>query len=76
MIIKNDKNGFKMPLHLKSIYNFTQRKNGSADVTDVNARSRTNKHHAQSGRSTWSALDIFNTLHIFTDKPIREQGIE
>ena len=31
------------------------------------------KHFAQSGRSTWSAVDIFNTLQVFTKEPIREQ---
>ena len=34
------------------------------------------KHHAQSGRSTQSAVDIFNTLHVFTKEPIREQEIK
>ena len=29
------------------------------------------KHLAQSGRSTWSAVDIFNTLYVFTKEPIR-----
>ena len=28
------------------------------------------------GRSMWSALDIFSTLHVFTNKPIREQEIK
>ena len=31
------------------------------------------KHLAQSGRSTWSAVDIFNTLRVFTKEPIREE---
>ena len=34
------------------------------------------KHHAQSGRSTRSAVDIFNTLRVFTKEPIREQEIK
>ena len=34
------------------------------------------KHLAQSGRSTQSAVDIFNTLRIFTKEPIREQEIK
>ena len=34
------------------------------------------KRHAQSGRSTWSALEIFNALHIFTHEPIGEQEIK
>ena len=33
------------------------------------------KHLAQSGRTTWSAVDIFKTLHVFTKEPIREQEI-
>ena len=28
------------------------------------------------GRSTQSAVDIFNTLHVFTKDPIREQEIK
>ena len=31
---------------------------------------------AQSGRSTRSAVDIFNTLCVFTEEPIREQEIK
>ena len=34
------------------------------------------KHLAQSGRSMRSAVDIFNTLHVFTKEPIREQKIK
>ena len=34
------------------------------------------KHLAQSGRSTRSAVDIFNTLRLFTKEPIREQEIK
>ena len=34
------------------------------------------KHLAQSGCSTLSALFIFNTLCVFTEKPIREQEIK
>ena len=34
------------------------------------------KHLAQSGRSTWSAMDIFNTLRVFTKQSIREQEIK
>ena len=33
------------------------------------------KHLAQSGRSTRSAVDIFNTLRVFTKEPTREQEI-
>ena len=34
------------------------------------------KHLAQSGRSTQSAVDIFKTLSVFTNEPIREQEIK
>ena len=34
------------------------------------------KHLAQSGRSTRSAVDIFNILRVFTKEPIREQEIK
>ena len=64
-----------MPLNMKNINNFTKRKNGSVDVTFVHAITH-QKHLAQSGRSTRSAVDIFNTLRIFTKKPIREQEIK
>ena len=33
-------------------------------------------HHAQSRRSTQSALDIFNTLDVFTIEPIKKQEIK
>ena len=33
------------------------------------------KRLAQSGRSTRSAVGIFNTIHAFTKEPIREQEI-
>ena len=46
---------------MKNVNNFTQWKNGSVDVT---------------WRSTQSAVDIFNTLRIFTKEPIREQEIK
>ena len=59
-----------MPLNTKNINNSTQWKNGSVDVTF------TQKHLAQSGRSTRSAVDIFNTLRVFTKEPIREQEIK
>ena len=58
-----------MPLNMKNINNFTQgsEKNGSVDVVFV---------WAQSWRSTRSAVDIFNTLRVFTKEPIREQEIK
>ena len=34
------------------------------------------KHLAQSGCSTRSAVDIFNTLRVFTKEPIRGQEIK
>ena len=33
------------------------------------------KHLAQSGRSTRSTVDFFNTLRVFTREPIKEQEI-
>ena len=60
---------------MMNINNFTQWKNGSADVTFMRAI-RHQKHHAQSGRSTRSAVDIFNTLCVFTKEPIRGQKIK
>ena len=63
-----------MPLNIKNINNFTQWKNGSVDVTFTHAITH-QKHLTQSGLSTWSAVDIFNTL-IFTKEPIREQEIK
>ena len=60
---------------MKNINNFTQWKNGSVDVTITRAITQ-QKHLAQSGRSTRSALYIFNTLHVFTKAPIREQEIK
>ena len=60
MFVTNYKwNSFKMPLNMKNINNFTQWKNGSVDVTFMRAITH-QKHPAQSGRSTRSAVDIFN----------------
>ena len=50
-------------------------KNRSVDVMFAREM-RHQKHLAQSGRSTHSAVDIFNTLRIFTKEPIREQEIK
>ena len=50
-------------------------KNGSVDVTFTRAVTH-QKHLAQSGGSTRNAVDIFNTLHVFTKEPIREQGFK
>ena len=62
---------------MKSINKFTIYKYGSVDVmfTCLNTHQ---KHRAQSGGSTQSALDIFNTLRVrvFTNEPIREQEVK
>ena len=50
-------------------------KSGSVDVTFTHAIMH-QKHLAQSGRSTRSAVDIFNSLHVFPKEPIRKQEIE
>ena len=51
------------------------KKNGSADVTFKRVITH-QKHLAQSERSTRKAVDIFNTLRVFTEEPIREQEIK
>ena len=50
-------------------------KYGSVGVTFTCAITH-QKHLPQSGRSTRSAVDIFNTLRLFTTEPIREQEIK
>ena len=60
---------------MKNINNFTQWKNGSVDVTFTRAITH-QKHLTQSGRSTRSKVDIFNTPRVFTKEPIREQDIK
>ena len=64
---------------MKNINNFTQWKKWISRC-DVRARDHAPKapraDWAQSGRSTWSAVDIFNTLRVFTKEPIREQQIK
>ena len=60
-----------MPPNMKNINNLPSDKNGSVDVT-FSREITHQKHLAQSGRSTWSAVDIFNTLRVFTKEPIRE----
>ena len=62
-------------LNMKNFNNFTQWKNGSVNVVITRAILQ-QKHLAQSGCSRWSALYIFNSLHIFTKEPIREQEIK
>ena len=50
-------------------------KNGSVNVTFACVVMH-QKHLVQSGRSTRSAVDIFNTLRVFPKEPIRKQEIE
>ena len=50
-------------------------KNGLVDVTFARAIMH-QKHLAQSGRSTRSAVDNFNTLRVFPKEPTRKQEIE
>ena len=64
-----------MSLNMTSIYKFTQWKYGSVDVTFLRLN-RHQKHYVQSWHSIQSALDIFNTLHVFIQEPIREQEIK
>ena len=61
-----------MPLKIKYTNNFTHQKNGSINVTIMRAIMH-QKDLVQSGHSTLSAVDIFNTLSIFTEEPIRKQ---
>ena len=67
-----------MPLNMKNINNFTQWKKWISRC-DVRARDHAPKAPravwGQSWRSRQSAVDIFNTLHIFSKEPIREQEI-
>ena len=72
IFVKN--NGFKLLLNMKNTNNITQWKNGSVYVTITRGITQ-QKHLAQSGHSTQSALYIFNTLCVFTKEPIREQEI-
>ena len=64
-----------MSLNMKNNTTSPSEKNGSANVTFAHAITR-QKHLTQSGHSTWSAMDIFNTLRVFTIEPIREQEIK
>ena len=60
---------------MKNVNNFTQWKNGSVDVTFARSIMH-QKHLVQSGCSSRSAVDIFNTLRVFPKEPIRKQEIE
>ena len=58
MLEKDNKwNGFKMPLNMKNINNFTQWKNGSIDLTIARANMQ-QKHLAQSRCSTHCTFSI------------------
>ena len=60
---------------MKKLDTFAQWKNVSVYVTIMGAITQ-QKHLAQSGGSTRSALYIFNALSVFTKDPIREQEIK
>ena len=64
---------------MKDINNFTQWKKWISRC-DVRARHHAPKAppaiFAQSGCSPRSAVEIFNTLRVFTKEPIREQEIK
>ena len=64
-----------MPLNMKNINNFTQWKNVSVDVTFTPAIMHQINNLALSGRSTWSAADIFNTLRVFTKELIENKKL-
>ena len=57
------------------LFLYPVKKNELVDVTFTHAITH-QKHIVQSGRSTQSAVDIFNTLSVFTKEPIREQEIK
>ena len=59
---------------MKSINKFTHQKYASVNVTLTRTSVHQN-HHSLSGRSTQSAVDFFNTLHLLAQEPIREQAV-
>ena len=61
---------------MKKIDNFSQWKKIESVDVKFTCMITHQKHLAQSGRSTRSAVDIFNTLRVFTKEPIREQEIK
>ena len=74
-ITKNS--GLEMSLNMKSINKFTQQNFGLVDVTFMSASIPVHlKHHAQSGHSKRSALNMFNILSVFTHRLIRKQEIK
>ena len=74
MFVKNYKwNGFKMPLNIKNINNFTQRKNGSVDVTFARAITH-QKHLAQSGRSLNAVRGVQWTFSIHSAYLLKSQS--
>ena len=60
---------------MKNINNSTQWKKWISRC-DVHARDHAPKAPRAAGHSTRSAVDIFNTLRVFTKEPIREQEIK
>ena len=70
-----DKMALKCHKTCRILTTLPSEKNGSVDVTFACAITH-QKHLAQSGRSTRSAVDIFNTLRVLTKEPIREQEIK
>ena len=64
-----------MPLNMKNIFKqlYPVKKNGSVHVTLTCAITH-QRHLEQSGRR--SAVDMFNTLCVFTEEPIREQEVK
>ena len=67
-----------MQQNKKNINKFYPVKKMDQSMWRSRARSRTKStshSRAQSWRSTRSAVDIFNTLRVFTKEPIREQEI-
>ena len=62
-----------MTLNLKNINNFTQWEKWIGRC-DVHVRN----HAPKAPRTVWAqyAVDIFNTLRVFTKEPIREQEIK
>lgn len=63
---------------MNKINTFTKWKNGWVDASHATIMCTIphQKYFAQSGRSTRSALYIFNKLHVFTLEPIRGREIK
>ena len=66
-----------MPLNIKNINNFTQWKKVDHSMWGSRALSHTKSTSCSPGAvRAQSAVDIFNTLRVFTKEPIREQEIK